>query len=750
MEQLRSRLETILLKHFSRNTLHGLYSSTIQAKKLENVKAVHTIKGEEILFIYDATLFGSAKDGMVFTDKGMHWREPLGSPESLDYRELIESTVNKDLRNKTVYILDQDREIELRDTYYKLMAELRSDLKRASIIYETYYKTALKSAEGHLAMLSQDKAYREIISWLTQYEGLFLKPRHKSVRIREMSFEAYLSEKMFPKAQEQLTFIEDKNPDFYAKAVPLLEQAMKEERYKGLEARRLRAIENNNFKEAYMILEEERGLNLLEKADFNKLEKMTREAHYASIGLERLAAIKAEDYNLADRLLEEQNTLNVKGGFEIDRIRRSMAVTKRETLKSYTTQLNNYLKDEKIAEAEAVKEQIYKIDPLYPLERENILLTIYQHDMKKAKEQIAKLSDPDLRLELEELRQVTIKKLNEQIRIAARNKAYHVFDNRPELWNYKDEYGMSAIDYFALEANLEGILKALDHIEWLLLPANIFGHNFTDLIGFACDPNLGNKKEDPLAILKKVQSKVDLKPVDDRIKYLTLGQERHFFSYKLSQEAKLSEMNEALMSPDHFSHILMELEKETYHDIDEIVRYLFASELEAIKSYPKKDEFETSEDYRQRCNAFKKKYLDRFEFIAEYKRQNQTRIAGIEALLKDKKNCFIPRISALVPCKDKEIDALRALKTHEDTLGLLGLYFPAKREIIRVKTGVYDADKQVFLMRIGDETVEMPMPLAIAKQFKQTFEEVEFIRQRVIKEGKIVWKTLPLYSSEVR
>ncbi len=749
MEQLRERLEKILLKHFTRNTVQGLNHGIIQAKKLENVKALHNIKEEEILFVYDATLFGSAKDGMVFTNKGIYWREALGMPEKLDYLELIESTANKDLRNKTFYILDQTREIDVRESYYKLISDLRADLKRSSIVYETYYKSALTSAEERLEELFKEQEYGEIISWLSKYEGLFLKRRHKSVKIREISFQAYLKERMFPKAQEQLEFLEDKDPRFYSKAAPLLERAIQEERHVNLEVRRLRAIGNKDFKEAYMIVEELRGLNLLAEDVLTKVELHTKEAHYRSLGDERLQAIREENYELADALLEQQTRLNIKRGFEIDNIRRSMADAKNGTLKGHMDQLNMFLKEENFSEAEEIKEQIYKIDPTYPLEREKILMSIYKYDLKKAKDQIARVSDAGLRLELEGIRQTTEKKLNEKIRNAARNKEYDVFDKRPEIWNYKDEYGMSAIDYFALEADSVGILKAIDHIEWLLLPANIFGHNFTDLIGFACDPNLGNKKQDPLAILKKVQDKIDLKPVDDRIKFLTTGQERHFFSYQLSQEAKLSEMNQELMSIDHFKHVLAEIEKENHNDIDQIVRYLFASELEAIKSYPKKEEFETSEQYRQRCNAFKKRYLDRFEFIAEYKRQNMARIEGIQELLEDQKNCFIPRISALVASKGAELDTLRALDTLEDTLDLLNLYFPIEQEILTVETGIYDADNQVFLMRIDNETVELPMPLAIAKQFRKTFEKVEFVRLRVIKEGKIIWTTVPLYSSGV-
>ena len=747
VEQLRLRLEKVILKHFARNTVHGLNRSVIPAKKLENVKVLHNIKDEDVLFIYDATLFGSAKDGMVFTNRKIYWREVLDSPQKLDYKDLIESTANKDLRAKAIFILDQEEEIQIKEVYYKLVCDLRSDLITSSIVYETYYKTALSSATETLARLLEGKQYSQIIGWLTQYEGLYLKPKHKSVKLREISFQAYLIEKMFPKAKEQLEFIEDKNPRFSNKAAPLLERAIKEERMSNLEARRLKAIEAQDFKEAYMLIEEQRALGILDKDDLNTIERATKNAHYDSIDKDRLEAIGEEDYNLAYSFLEQQMDLNIKQSFQIEQIRNTMEESKKSVLKNYLMALNTLLQEGRFLEADKIREQIYKIDSTYPLEREKVLLTIYQYDINKAKQEIAQIPDPALKLELEEILKKTIRKLNEKIRHAARNKAYDIFEKYPDLWHYTDEYSMSAVDYFALEADLEGIFKALEKTEILLMPANIFGHNFVDLIGFACDPNLGNKKEDPLELLKKIKSKIDIKQIDDRIKFLETGQERHFFSYKLKQENKLSELNQKLLSPEYFKQILIEIENQTYNNVDKIIRHMFSGELEDMDSYPEKDEFETSEDYRRRARTFRRQYLNRFDFIAEYKRQNQLTVEGIDKVLKEKKSCFVPQISALVEYKNKELDALKALLSQEDVLGLLDFYFPVEEEVIAAQVGMYDADKEVFLISLRGETYEMSMPLAIAREYRKTFDQVEFVRRRIVKDGQIVMGTVPRYGA---
>lgn len=699
MNQLKSKIEKVILQHFSSSSVHGLKNNPIPSKKLENVKSLHNIKNEKVLFIYDATLFGSAKDGMVFTERGIYWREVLDSPQQLDYRELIESTANKYLPSKLIFILDQDEKIKLKETYNKFICDLRSELINSSIIYETYYKSALASATDYLARLLKTKEFGQIIEWLNKYEGLFLRSQDKSVKLREISFQAYLKVHMFPKAQEELGFIEGKNPRFYRKAAPLLELAIKE-------------------------------------ADFE------------SLGQARLQAMEQEEYDLAFSILENQKQLGIREAFEIEKIRKTVEQSKRRALTKYQEKLNKRLEDEDLLAAEQIIEQIYKIEAAYPLEKEKILLIIYRYDLERAKEEISQLSDSILQLELKNILQEVVEKRHKKIRNAVINKEYDIFDKHPDIWYDKDEYGMCALDYFALEADLEGILKALDHLKLLLMPANIFGHNFIDLIGFACDPNLGNNKGNPLEILEKIKSKIDFNHIDDRINFLKTGQEGYFFSYKLSQEDRLSQLNQKLMSPDHFKQILIEIENQTNNNVDRIIRHLFSRELEAMASYPAKDEFETSHAYKKRCKAFKQQYLDQASFIAEYKKQNQPMVEGITKLLEDKKRCFIPDISAMVESKNKALGALKSLKSTGDILALLDLYFPIKDDVISVKLGPYHADREVFLMIVDGKEQELPMPLSIAKQYKKTFPEVEYIYRRVIEDGEVILKTTTKYGGQ--
>ena len=749
MNQLKLKIEKIILKYFPKGSIHGLYDNDIPIKKLENARSVHNIKRDEVFFLYDATLFGSAKDGMLLTEKGIYWKEVLDTPNSLDYRELVESTANKELRAKNIFILGQDREIEIKENYYKFISDLRSELVSSSIIYETYYNSALLSATEYLGELVEKGQYNEIIEWLKKYEGLFIRPKDKPVKLREISFQAYLKRHMFPKAKEQLEFLQNLNPRFYSKAAPLLEAAIKKERYNNLESRRIKAIEIQDFKEANILVEEQRLLGILSTEEIRKLEYENKEAEYRNLNNEKVKAIKDEDYDLAFMILERQRNLGIRQDFEIEMLKQSIEEAKAASLKKYVDKLNLLLENEEFLKANEIKQLIYKLDPSYNMEKENILLSIYKYDLRGAKEQISKLANPKLKEELEQVLRKTIRKLNSKIRDAVKNKNYEIFDKYPEIWGYKDEYGMCALDYFALEADLEGIVKALDYLEILLMPANIFGHNFIDLLGFACEPNLGNKKEDLLYMLKKVKEKLDIKHIDDRINFLETGQERHFFSYKSSVEGRLIELNKKLMSTEHFKHLIIEIENPTINSVDKIIRHLFSGELEALKSYPKKDEFETSETYRLRARAFRRQYLSRIDFIAEYKRQNKSTAEGIEKILRQNKYRFIPGISGLIEYEDKEFNLLRSLAERENILKLLDIYFPINNESLMIETGPYNADKEVFLMDIKGEVYEMPMPLFIAKEFKNTFEEIDFVRVRLIKDGEIITKTVPRYGNSI-
>lgn len=783
MEQLRSKLEKVALQYLGKGSFHGLNQERIQSKKLSNVKDVHEIHEEEVFFLQDDTLFGSARDGIVFTEKAIYWREMLGNSQKMTYDEIIESTANQNSKDKTIRILDQSGLIQTRDSYYNLICGLRVELISSFVIYETYYKNTLFGFEKSLMRLMKKEDFSGVIERFNLYKGLFLKQEHKSVQIGEMLFEAYLNGKLFSDAEEELESLKNKSSVFYKRGTLLLGHAIKEEEYSYLEKERLKAIGNENFETAYMALEQQIRLNIREDQYISKMELEIKEAQFDSLNKkreraltqgeyetayailneqkklqmrtsrqidvladsmklhkynnldkDRLKAIVDEKYDIAFFLLEQQRKLEIKEESEIDEVRMSMERLKKRVIEKYHEKLKVLVSHRSFSGAGQVIGQIYRIDPAYPLEREEILLMIYQFKLEEAKEAIGGLLDGPLKVELEDVLAANTQNLYERIREGARNKDYSYFESFPESWNYKDEYGMSALHYFALETDIKGLNRGLEKTNLALMHTNIFGHNFLDLIGLACDPRFGNSKADALETLISISQTVKLQEIHDRIRFLKTGKEGFFFAYYLSeglienlrekerigiQEARLSSLNQRLMSIDHFDQVLEavksrvghgDMQKDQGMDIqkDKAIKQILIQQLEETEAYPRKREFETSKAYKKRCQIFIQQHLDTTNFLEIFKQENQVLVEKITKGLEGKKSYFRSGIAAL-----------KSLETKEGLLGLLNVYFPIKAP--SVKIGNYDADKEVFYMIVDQTVKEMSAPLFRAERFKTSF-----------------------------
>ena len=762
MERLRSKLEKVALNQFNENSIHGLNEDPIPIKKLKNVKEIHNIECEEILFLYDDTLFGSAKDGMVFGEKSIYWREKFKSREKLSYPDIVQSTANKNLRSNSIFVFNEEEPIELNDIYYNLISELKEELISSFPRYESFYQSSIISIEELLLELEEKGEFFQIVELINKYDGLFLKEEDKSDKIRKITFEAYINIKLFDKAEEELENLKKENLNFYEKAKPMLERAIKESEYDSLEIQRLEKMNKEDYEESYLILNKQRDLNIKEKAYLWKIELEIKQAEYNSLDRERLKAIDEEEYNIAFILLKKQKQLKIKTDEEIEKIRISIERLKGEVLEKYHEKLKELVNSESYLDSQEMINRIYKIEPSYYLEREEILLMIYKYNLDEGREAIAKLSDSRLQSELKEILEINSKNLYEEIREAARSKDYNYFKFFPHIWNYKDEYSMSALDYFALEGDSEGLMMALEKTDHTVLHANIFGHNFLDLLGFACDSRLGNSKESLLDILYRIEYFVKNNEVKNRIKFIKTGQEGSFFSYNIFEETlkiiqekeiikieklRLEEYNERLMSTTYFNEVYKDLKnKLKKNSLDEednievkkdmIIKDIFLKELENKDDYPRKGEFETSIEYNSRCKAFSQESLKELEFIEEYKRYNKISMDEMVKSLEYPGRYYISSLMAFVDYTEKSLETLKNLESTEAFLELFLLYFPIKPPYVEI--GNYDSEKEVFFMIVNDEVVEMSVPLKIAEEFKESFYDLEFNFHRLLHEDSII------------
>ena len=59
---------------------------------------------EQILFIYDGTMFGSAKDGFILTNLGVGWSETFGSPKYCLYENIELKSVQKKSESELIFV----------------------------------------------------------------------------------------------------------------------------------------------------------------------------------------------------------------------------------------------------------------------------------------------------------------------------------------------------------------------------------------------------------------------------------------------------------------------------------------------------------------------------------------------------------------------------------------------------------------------------------------------------------------------
>ena len=595
MSLLVSKLEEIALINFGDSSLYGLKGSPIQEGKLVNVRDIHGIGSEDIYFIYDGTLFGSAKDGIVFTSQGIYWKERLASPNFISYKGIIRSTANVDSYADYIYEIDKDEGIKAKEALYNFISQLRLELVRSFDIYEGYYRKTIDDFTQSLIELEEVEEFNKLINRFNKYEGLFLDKKDRPLKLYIILFKAYIKENKFTQAGESLEVIKYKDPLFYKDSIPVL----------------------------------------------------------------RLGIKKAE-----------------------------------------------------------------------------ILDMIYNYNFKQAKEAIDNLPNASLAAELEETLNLTNTKLYKAIKDSARSQDYAYFESFVQALNFRDKHGMSALEYFALESDIKGMLMALGSKELILPHYNIYGHNFIDLIGFSCDPRLGAKPGNYLDILNKLKKKVNTKLVEDRINYIKTGQEGHFFSYNMPLDifesldedeafkiemARLEELNDRLMSQSYFAYRANEIESKENNSVNKIIKKIFGNELEDIENYPEKDEFESSSSYHKRCLSFKQQYLNRDDFIDEYKRQNPNIVEEIPKIIENQKDLL-----------ENSLFALESLQDEESILKLYNFYFPLENP--KIKLAAYNYDKEFFYILVDDKLRKMPIKAEQAKEFRESYKDMETIVEWEVRE----------------
>lgn len=124
LEEIQKSLEGFTDEH--------LFVGTIPPKKLKNAISTYApqVSPEDVLLLYDGTVFGSAKDGLLLTAEAVYWRTGSSDPERLRYAEIRKVDFLKHTLSTSLVLNEKEITIETGDDTDKLAESLANVIRR--------------------------------------------------------------------------------------------------------------------------------------------------------------------------------------------------------------------------------------------------------------------------------------------------------------------------------------------------------------------------------------------------------------------------------------------------------------------------------------------------------------------------------------------------------------------------------------------------------------------------------------------
>ena len=124
LEEIQKSLEGFTDKY--------LFVGTIPPRKVNNAIATYAtqVSPEDVLLLYDSTVFGSAKDGLLLTAEAVYWRDGNGEPDRLRYTEIRKVDFLEYTLSAAIVLNGKEIKIETGDDTDKLAESLANVIRR--------------------------------------------------------------------------------------------------------------------------------------------------------------------------------------------------------------------------------------------------------------------------------------------------------------------------------------------------------------------------------------------------------------------------------------------------------------------------------------------------------------------------------------------------------------------------------------------------------------------------------------------
>lgn len=671
----KEKLRNFLYENKSILTNGILHLDYIPNKKLTNATKIYEVDNAHVIALYDTTFLKSGKDGLLICDNFIGIKHTFCSADKISYEDLIIGGIDCEKK----IILTNNKSLHLsKDEFIKFFMMLKtfliSEEKTLKNIYENYVNNKLNDIKSKI---------KENIYTNLEHDFLILnKVIIKRYNIKTDTMLYYLGCLIF--------------------------------------------LEKFNFQEV--------DKYFLKLKELNQLE------------ISRIKTLK-EDYIVSLEKRVQETLLN--GEYD------------------ETFNILNTLKE---------------INPKKSYTKEYIITQIESLDFLGAMINIQSIpkSNYDLANELKNKLQLKKEKASKTIKEAIESKNYSFFKENNNLKYLKDKWGISPLMHFVIKEDLDGIKLLKDTFD--INDTNIVGHTTLNLVSLSDSYKF---KSEAFRILDnnldKMFKMLKTKNTIGKFKKLALNGgellnnnaiirydiEEATASYERSINKSIKDIEQEIHS--YLDNLIYENEKQfkrliinSKNYIDEIdnLKKVKNDIIDSIKSIEnrkedvknslenrvneavnenlneyimeavtleigEKDEFEKTTDYEKRKN-FK---ID--DITKTYKENNyiKKKIAALKIQITEEIDEDVKKLEYTLKNKNEELIKLKnKIKEYSFLVDsgvtiniddIFNYYYEKYKKTINI--GVYNADLEVFNAKVNNEEVKIPVPLSIAKEFKENF-----------------------------
>lgn len=787
----------------------SIFISDIPQKKLNNVKAIYNLdKEDQVNILFDATIFGSGKDGFILTNTFAGFKDSFKDPVKLSFEEVCQTNAN----NSSTIVVN-GVSYSLSSVANKLLFQLKQLLVAQDDSMRHMYNQAIETILSDAKDLYEQEQYSDCVSFVKRKLSFVLAGDQQYGVMQNYLFDTYLASEQFTLAEEMLTWFEQQAPEkltdlkqkYDTSYTNYIEQKIEQKlnKYNNL-------VEAKEFSTLLTVKEElDDLLEILPTSQYKvQVEEAFTYSQYARNQYLIQLHLDDHEYKEALEMLENEVETQFLTEQQIKDQYDHVVKLKSDYIRQCHDALVKALETGDIETAEQQLNNLKQHDDQTDYTKEKISLLILQDNVEEAEKHIVLLAENEQSIYIERIEQQKKNNVEKVVQLL-KLRDFNYFIKNPEWISLQDEFGMTAIHYAAAEGHLDAFKKLYPIAN--MSEKTYLGHTVNELMTktFIFKDYLKVTDENYQVLLKKSTSKsvkertvkftsglAAMSAMSDSEARRRLDPEAYtkYVEYKKDSEQYLNnqqnERDRALREAENYADDKYNQLNKSY--LEKIVNFLKAKQVDptsnsveqieskcaeikqkiekivqadkvalevteaykeaysdykmtlAKKSCGEKDEFETTEMYEQRLTDI----FGNIE-VSDAAILEQWRKMYVEKSKKAKESqleVLLTELKALELSKENTVKRAAFASRFVTDASFREAYFT--HDALEMKQLLdlehYDADNETFEMKYYNEIIKLKVPLKHAKQFKEMFDELEMAVDFYVKDNRLYQRVIYL------